>query len=469
MRAGFIKDKVPVLYFALFSLVLGISLPFFIDKLENPLNIFILLLFPVALYALVKYPEIPFVLFINAGIYKADPRLHLPEFLDLTVLFGIIATIGIIFSIIRKKIRLVIPPMKMFLPFFIIMMLAITSFAYTEAPICGREKLLRLLTLTSFAMFAPLFLFQSEHSIKRFFITYVLLAMGMFLDVISRGLYTNKWGFVEAFGSSGYLGMGKFSGEALFILSFYLLLSVKTKIYKTFIIGLLICTAFLSLVSGTKASVLALAIVFLVILVYNIGHIAKRNLFLKRMQAKNREILIVSIITLCAFAFTTVYFKEYFFTFFSRAKLLISGEFDSVRLYQYEKALEALSSFPSGLVGLGIGGFSMFAHGYDQKRGVYVHNIFLDIGAELGIFGLISFSLLIYWGFATAFRTLKKAKDTQYYTGITLISLFLFMLFWASVHGNINDNRSLLTWLGSIYAYKRMMYQREAVVAFGQD
>lgn len=466
MKVGFIKNNVSILCLALFCLLLGVFITFLVDKLENSLSIFILLIFPVALYILIKYPEIAFVLFVNAGIYKADPRLQLPGFLDLTVLFGIISIIGIIFGIIRKKIRLVIPPMKMFLPYFIIIMLAIIGFTYTEAPIWGREKLLRLLTLTSFAMFAPMFLFQSERSIRRFFIAFVLLAMAAFFDVVfSVELQMYKYGFTQAFGSSGYLGLGKFSGEALLILCFYFFFSAKTLTLKFIAIGFIIATAFLTIVSGARGSTLALGVLFVATLIFTLGNFVKEGLFLERIslveKKRNRKLLAGFIIILCCFGFASVRFHEYFSFFLARTEQLLLNVRESVpvRLYQYHKALEVLSSFPSGLVGLGIGGFSMFAHGYDGERGIFVHNIFLDIGAELGIVGLISFSLLIYWGFTAGFRNVKKAKDEQYFTSITLLSLFLFMLLFASVHGNINDCRTLLTWLGSNYAYRRLIYQ----------
>ena len=45
MRAGFIKDKVPMLYFGLFSLIWGISVPFLSDKLENPLSALFVFIF----------------------------------------------------------------------------------------------------------------------------------------------------------------------------------------------------------------------------------------------------------------------------------------------------------------------------------------------------------------------------------------------------------------------------------------
>ncbi len=476
MRAGFIKNKVPMLYFGLFSLIWGISVPFLSDKLENPLSALFFFIFPIALYGLIKYPEITFALFVNAGIFKADPRLFLPEPLDWTVLFGIVSITGMILKIVTERMKLFYLPKKFILPYLIIAVLSIASITYTLAPIYGTYKLLKFLTITSFAMFGPLFLFQNENNLKRFFITYVLLTIAILFDVVFMGeMHMYKYNFTQAFGSSGYLGLGKFSGEVLLILTFYFFLKVKTLPLKIITMGLLISSAFLTLVSGARGSAIALGIVFIVTFIYIFGNFVKEGLFLnlkmtRRVKKRYIKIFVGFIILFCCFMFTIVHFRDRFSTLFGRTYQLLSNVEESVpvRLYQYHKAFEVLSSFSSAITGLGIGGFSVFAHGYDQKRGAFVHNVFLDFGVDIGIFGLIFFSLLIYWGFATGFSNVKKAaNDNQYFASITLLSLFLFMLVYASIHGNINDSRSLLTWLGSIYAYKRVIYQRKAFSATG--
>jgi len=464
MGVGFTKDNALGLYLIIFSLFLGISLSFLFGNLENPLSIFLFIIFPVALYLLVNYPEISFVLFLNAGLFKAHPALRLPEYLDLTVLFSIITIIGIIFGIASKRIKLFYLPIKLLLPYLGVTVLSVASLTYTMAPIYGTYKLLIFLTFTSFAMFGPLFLFQKGKNIKRFFITYVLLAVIMLFDVIFSGeLHMYKYGFTEVFGSSGYLGLGRFAGETFLILCYYFFFTIKTMPLKLFIICLLIPVAFLTLVSGARGSLLGLGIAFLAVLIYTNIDIAKRSLFLKKMRIENKKILISFIIILCCFVFTVVCFNEHFTNLFGRTKQLLSNMNESVpiRLYQYHEALKVFSTLPSALTGLGIGGFSVFAHGKDVKKGAYVHNIFLGIGSELGIFGLISFSFLIYWGFATAFGILKRTKDNQYFTVITLLSLFILMFIYINIHGSINNSRTFLTWLGSIYAYRRLILLKE--------
>ena len=470
MKIGFIKDKVPILYFFLFSLVLGISSPILIGKFENPLSALVFFIVALVLFVSIKYPEVAFALFVNAGIFKADPRIFLPEPLDLTVLFGIVSITGIILKIASKHIKIFYPPKRIILPYLIIAVLCIISLSYTLAPIYGSYKLIKFLTITTFAMFGPLFLFQNEDSLKRFFITYVLIVIATLFDVVYGGeMNMYKYNFTQAFGSSGYLGLGKFSGEVLLILSFYFFFKTKTLPLKIIIVGLLISSVFLTLVSGARGSTIALSIVFMAIFIYILGNLVKNNLSLNLKMAirgEKREIKIfvgfVILFFLCVF--TIVLFHDHFSNLFSRTDLLLSNVEESlpVRLYQYYLAVEVLTSFPSAITGLGIGGFSVFAHGYDKKRGAFVHNVFLDFGVDIGIFGLIFFTFLIYWAFVTGFSNIKNAaNDNQYFASITLLSLFLFMVIYASIHGNINDSRSLLTWLGSIYAYKRLIYQRK--------
>jgi len=66
--------------------------------------------------------------------------------------------------------------------------------------------------------------------------------------------------------------------------------------------------------------------------------------------------------------------------------------------------------------GYGLGGFSVYYSGYDERS--YPHNFIYEIFAELGVFGLILFFLLI-------FLVLKKLKSTNNYLSIIIIIYLL--------------------------------------------
>jgi len=125
----------------------------------------------IIVYFLFKYPEMTFGLFLVAGIYKGfiESILIFPKFFDITVFFGLIIGISIIFNILKSK---KIPKIssKFFIPYFILVILMLGSLLYTKAPIYGKDKFLRFVTITTSASFAPLFLFKGKKNLERFFL-----------------------------------------------------------------------------------------------------------------------------------------------------------------------------------------------------------------------------------------------------------------------------------------------------------
>lgn len=59
-------------------------------------------------------------------------------------------------------------------------------------------------------------------------------------------------------------------------------------------------------------------------------------------------------------------------------------------------------------------------------------------------------------------RTLRASRGGRYFIGVTLLTLFAFMLLFYQFHGDINDGRLLFTWIGSLFAYHRLMVNDRA-------
>lgn len=419
-----------------------------------------LLLLPF-IYFLIKYPEITFGLFISAGAYKADPRLSfLPEFLDLTVIFGSFSLIGVILKIMLKKTRFIVPPKKLLIPYLIIALLGIISLFYTPAPIYGTDKLLRFLTITSLSLFLPSFLFQKEFYIKKFFWVLIILSILMIIDIMSGGLNPGEIGFHTVFGSN-YLAVGRNVGTALIIILFYFLLIVQNKIMKLVCLCLIPFMMFGILISGGRGPLVSLGGSILIVIIYITVTFFKKFVIDSTFISKNNfKILgvIVSLIIITAGLFVT--YSDYFLTVYRRLALLQEGGGDSAleRASRFKSALAAMLTFPEILTGLGIGGFSAFYLGIDAKRGAYPHNIFLELGSELGILGLIAIILFIYWGFSNVLSSLKVAvaiQSNKIFLSITLLALLVFMVINSSVSGDINDNRFLFTWIGLIFTQRK--------------
>jgi hypothetical protein len=85
------------------------------------------------------FPEIAFLFFINAGVYK--PALEtsgITEFLDMTLLFEFLCLTGIVIGIARRRIELTMPPLKMVLPYVVMAAISVISLSYTGAPLYGQ-------------------------------------------------------------------------------------------------------------------------------------------------------------------------------------------------------------------------------------------------------------------------------------------------------------------------------------------
>lgn len=428
-------------------------------SIENILLGFLLLPF---IYLLIRYPEITFALFISAGTYKGDPRLSfLPEFLDLTIMFGSFSLIGVILKIMFKKTKFVIPSKKILIPYLIIVLIGTISLSYTTAPIYGMNKLLRFLTITSLCLYLPFFIFQEIKPFKSFFLVIIVLAILMVLDIISGGVTPGEFKTYEVFGSD-YLTTGEIIGFAVIIVFYYFFLNAHSKLFKFIYLSLLPLLIWGLLIIAGRGPIIALAFSVLSIpICFGILTltIKSSSMFLARIKV-NLKLLVPVFILFSFGTVVAIVFSEYFSTTFHRFSLAKDLS-TTGRIELFKKALVAISSFPEFITGLGIGGFSVFYAGIDYQSGVYPHNIFLEIGSEFGIFGLISIVLLIFWSLNCIISSIKKAQSDELSLSITLFALLVYMVVNASKSGDINHNRILFVSIGLIYAFENIIINKK--------
>lgn len=88
---------------------------------------------------------------------------------------------------------------------------------------------------------------------------------------------------------------------------------------------------------------------------------------------------------------------------------------DPVRLSLWHEALKIIKDFP--LFGCGLNTYSIVAPRYKGaglEAGIYPHNSYLQMAAETGIFGLMSFIIVILALFTLSFISMRKIKDSLY-------------------------------------------------------
>lgn len=404
---------------------------------------------------IIHYPEISFLLFIIGGAYKADERLSfITRYVDPTLLFLFICYLSLFCILIKRKFTVKKIPRTLLIPYAVIIMFAIISLSYTPAPMYGLDKLLRLIFITTSSLLLPFYLFEGYNSIKNFFIALTLFSILMIFDILSGGLKPGEFGFTSAFGSN-YLAVGRIIGPAFIFVSIYYF-NKANFVQKLLLIPILILQIFGLFISGGRgpviAVILSLLITFIVIFLLNF-----KNILCKKSISKNfARFYSFSSIILTIGVFIILFFYEYFTTFFERITLLheMAGASAEGRILRYKTALSYLSQFPITITGLGLGGFSIKYAGFDDKRGDYPHNIFLEIGSELGFFSLLSFIILL---FLTTKKIIKKIEVSNnklpeiFFLNVAIFCLFLNSLINSSISGDINDNRLLFFFISLIY------------------
>jgi len=431
----------------------------------SPIIVWLLFSIPLSwlVYLLiVRYPEITFALFLTAGVY-AWQAPNTP--LHLAAVLGVLSTIGVLHRmLIKREITPFVPPLRILVPYLGILLLSFLSLAYTPSPLYGVNKLLKLCTTTTLAFLLPFYLFRREKAIDRFFIAYVFIALVMFIDILINGLEPGKLERRAAFGSD-YITSARVWSNAAVILFFYLLPKSRNTLEKVLCILASGAVLFSLFASGTRGPAIATIVALLVALALHIGKASSEMLNYSRIKRADLSILLSVLVFLILSVVLFFFFHEYFVAFFYRLFLLAEGGERSAleRLSRYSAAFNVMKSFPSSLLGLGIGGFQTYYHGFDTVNGDYPHNILLEVGAELGLIGLALFLSFVFLTFREAFYILKKSEAPKtYLLDFVLFGLFLNMLVNSLLSGDINDNRLVFTWASMIFSVRGMLKNEEA-------
>lgn len=409
--------------------------------------------FAASIYFLLKYPEITFGFFILAGSYKAMPYVSLPAIVDLTVLLGVITALGILLRIIKgmlkRKLSQFAIPRELIIPYIALALLMFTSLTYTSSLDLATDKFLRFIVLTTLATFAPIFIFHSINSVRRFLYVLVFISSTMSIVAIVTARVLKGFGFHSALGSN-YLALGRVTGVSILALSLYLISAARTRLMKLIGCALVGLNLFGLLYSGGKGPLLTLVVAMLAVLVFHMN----------RREAK-RYIVVVLLLSLATvvliFAlpgyFDTIKYRLSTIDPFSDVGIRESSA--SERLDMFSAAADAMAAYP--ILGTGLGGFSDYSGyiGSDTERAYYPHNIFLEIGSELGIPGLLAFIFLIGFCVSRLIRA-NRLRGEFYHLVWAVSAMLLYMLLNSCLSGDLNDNRMLFMWIGIVFAIEKM-------------
>ncbi|MEO0080144.1 MAG: O-antigen ligase family protein [candidate division WOR-3 bacterium] len=386
---------------------------------------------------LLAYPEICLMLFLTAGTFKTEILSLLPAAPDPTAILAVITCLAVVFRILppapylaRTAHRLL--PGRLLLPYGLLLLVIIGSALSFTTSEYGRAKAFRFAALTTVATFAPFYLLDTETRLRRFLMTAVGLgiAMTLFGVVTGEGL--------AAFGST-HIATGRVIGLGLLATLFFLFRDARAAPHRwpiwATLAGILL---FGFLYAGSRGSLVSLVITGVVLVI--------TSLFLKRGWRTTAPGLVTIALLLAVVATLKPEAIEVMNTRLAHVTSGPLGSSAGARIGLAKTALETFLANP--VIGVGIGGFDLIWSRSEMPRGSYPHNIFLELGSELGLVGIGAFGLLLFPTLVHTFRRLRGAPARGLATPLLVCALLIYFLVNALFSGDLNDNRMLFSAIG---------------------
>jgi O-antigen ligase len=374
------------------------------------------------------YVEIIFVLFLTAGLFKAEPWLAwLP--VDLTLL----AALGVALLVLRQLLRTQVIPGAVFalVPLFISFL---PSLFWTEWTPYATEKVTYFFSLTLLATVAPVFLLNTSEALRR--LLNVLSVVGVFVACNAFYLFFTDPTRFERLGETtpiSAISVGRMSGVALLWLA-TLLLSGRIRPALALPVVCLLASVILGVGSRGPLICTAIALVALFILRARGWSSLGRYAVLLLPLAIGLQI---------GFGVAPALSTD-------RVANFLSGANDGSEQTRIQYAVLAANAIQQNPQGIGVAGFQSKI--VPWKGGPYPyprefpHNLVLEIFLEAGWIPGLIFTLLLGVALWKSLRLSIRSPTQPELAGLT--SLLVFMLANDLVSGELNDSRILFALLG---------------------
>jgi O-antigen ligase len=396
------------------------------------------------IFAAVHWPAAFLALPVFAPQFKSLPGLRSIEaHVDLTL----VALCGTAFVIVihsvfgSHRVQLIrgrfSASSKQITAFFFFAMVVAASYLYTPAPQYGGVKLIRVLLIGAFFLLAPLYLINSEEDFRHFALTFVLLGiMQSFLlflraDRLSAPMATPATEDVDV----TRIGAGWVIGMAILLLLFFGVVESPfwRKTLRLFAVPCLIGGLITSAARGAMfATTVTTIFVF----------------FAGDKGRKKGTVLALAVLGLVcagiAFYFLRGTGNGKYTEKLDEIVQLAEGHESSgsagKRLAFYAAAIREIPQRP--LQGLGVGGWSVYYFGKDERA--YPHDLLLELGTEEGLIGIFAFAVFLF----TMYRANRTLTDLTGKHFAVLSGLLLFMLVATMFSGDLDDDRVIWLWSG---------------------
>jgi O-antigen ligase len=375
---------------------------------------------------LIRHAEIALALFFLVGLVKGDPSLASTP-VDLTLLIGAIVQIGVCYRLFIRRQALRLPEEYfLYLPLLLMMVLSLT---YTPDFAGGIDKLLRFVCLTSIGIIAPFVLFDDFRKLSRFFV--VLILGGIALAINSLTMLGGEERMVSPSGLNTELGAA--SAVALILIwgMVFPRLSLGRRILLYPFLGLLGIALIGS--GGRFANVSAVICLF-------VGAILCRKLF--------TDILLVGGVGVLALPFFWIPQASFDYL----RSLLHPSQAMGTRNDLMWLGVKMFSEHP--IFGVGAQGFRYLSP--NPLTYNYPHNLFLELGSEMGILAAVAFLALAFFAFREIIRQMWKPFSSFNSLAPTVFLLLIYVFLDAMVSGDMNDLRFMWFVFGLPYVLRNL-------------
>lgn len=365
----------------------------------------------VALIFLLRFPETALALFFLVGLIKGDPRLASAP-VDLTIAVGGIVVIAVCYRVFAGKQKVHLPPEYLLYPPLLAMM--VLSLTYTPDIFGGAEKLLRFVCLTGIGVLSPFVLFDDTRKIRRFF--FVMVIGGIALAIQSLATMDGDERLVSPSGLNTELG----AASAVAMIVIWAMLFPNWPLLRRFLLYPVLGVLAVALVGsgGRFANVSALICLL-------VGALLCRKLF--------GDLLIAGILGALTLPFIRIPQASLeYLSSLAHPTSAMGTRNDLLRL-----GVKIFSEHP--LFGVGIQGFRSLSP--NPLTYNYPHNLFLELGSEMGIVAALIFLALAYCAFREIVRQLQNPLSRENTLVPTVFLLLIYVFLDAMVSGDINDLR----------------------------
>jgi len=398
------------------SFATGLTL---VPSVDTPRTLLAIAAGAVTLGVLLVYPELALAFYLVAGDVKGDDRVAALVPADLTLVLGAILLGGMALNLLRRKRAVPMPPT--YFLFAALVLLMTVSLTYTPVLAAGVEKLGRFLTVTGIVIVAPFVVLGAPQAMKRFLIGFGVAAFGI------CGWSLSNLGGSDRLTtpSDNTIGLGHIACTLILLIWFTVVprYQFPRRMFAYLLLGV---PAVALIGSGSRGAAIACSIVILL-----------SSLFYRHLMLDLACLTGLGLIAL-PFAKIPASSVEYLGTLAADRGLsaLLSFRGD---LLDYGWKL--LTRHP--LIGVGIQEFRYYSPNPELYK--WPHNIFLEIGCEIGIPAALIALAIFGSSILEALRQLKDRNSPYFVLSQLAAALLLVGTINGTNTGDINSDRA--TWL----------------------